>query len=64
MPVTSTQSDTIQGTLDGPPSGNTLAIWSDGTTLYLAIDNAWVRAYDAESGPPHTGAGLQNKSPP
>ena len=35
---------------DGPPGGNTLAIWSDGTTLYLVIDNAWVRAYDAESG--------------
>ncbi len=45
--------DTIRydsGHPDGPPSGNTLAIWSDGTTLYLAIDNAWVRAYDAESG--------------
>ena len=45
--------DTIRydsGHPDGPPGGNTLAIWSDGTTLYLAIDNAWVRAYDAESG--------------
>ena len=32
------------------PAGNTRALWSDGTTLYMAIRDGWVRAYDAESG--------------
>ena len=35
---------------DERPSESTRAIWSDGTTLWMALRDAWVRAYDADSG--------------